>query len=119
MPAMRVLLFSTLYPSAARPGHGVFVETRLRELRKRHPDLDVRVLAPVPWFLSTHPRFGDYARMAATPATETRHGVVVQHPRYAVIPKFGMHVAPFLLALGAAPALRRSSTRRRWAGTTP
>ena len=29
---LRTLLFSTLYPSSARPGHGIFVETRLREL---------------------------------------------------------------------------------------
>lgn len=104
---MRVLLFSTLFPSAARPGHGVFVETRMRELRQRHPDLDVQVLAPVPWFFSSHPRFGDYATMAATPAAETRHGVRVLHPRYVVVPKIGMHVAPLLLALGAMPALRR------------
>ena len=29
---MKILLFSTLYPSAVRPIHGIFVETRLREL---------------------------------------------------------------------------------------
>ena len=29
---IRTLLFSTLYPSSVRPIHGIFVETRLREL---------------------------------------------------------------------------------------
>jgi teichuronic acid biosynthesis glycosyltransferase TuaC len=29
---IRLLTFSTLYPSSVRPGHGIFVETRLREL---------------------------------------------------------------------------------------
>jgi|GEM_PF-4892975 len=29
---IRTLLFSTLYPSSVRPGHGIFVETRLRHL---------------------------------------------------------------------------------------
>jgi len=32
MSKIRTLLFSTLYPSSARPLHGLFVETRLREL---------------------------------------------------------------------------------------
>ena len=44
---LRVLLFSTLYPSEVRPAHGVFVETRLRELLKTG-EVDVRVVAPVP-----------------------------------------------------------------------
>ena len=70
---MRTLLFSTLYPSSARPVHGIFVETRLRELL-RTGQVETRVVAPVPWFPSTHPRFGDYARIAATPPQERRHG---------------------------------------------
>ena len=53
--AIRTLLFSTLYPSSVRPGHGVFVETRLRELM-RGSRVDARVLAPVPWFFSSHQR---------------------------------------------------------------
>jgi hypothetical protein len=31
-PVIKTLLFSSLYPSAVRPIHGIFVETRLREL---------------------------------------------------------------------------------------
>lgn len=31
-PKVRSLLFSTLYPSSNRPGHGIFVETRLQHL---------------------------------------------------------------------------------------
>lgn len=103
---IRVLLFSTLYPSATRPGHGLFVETRLRELMKSGV-VDARVVAPVPWFPSTNPRFGAWAKLAATPARETRNGLDVQHPRYALPPKVGQHVAPLALALGALPAVRR------------
>ena len=29
---MRLLVYTTLYPSAARPRHGIFVEQRLRRL---------------------------------------------------------------------------------------
>ena len=34
MTRLKVLTFSTLFPSSVRPGHGIFVETRLRELLK-------------------------------------------------------------------------------------
>ena len=29
---MKILTFSTLFPNSAKPGHGIFVETRLRHL---------------------------------------------------------------------------------------
>lgn len=103
---LRVLLFSTLFPSSTRPNHGVFVETRLRELRKTGA-VEAQVVAPVPWFPSTDPRHGDKARMAATPAFEARDGVPVWHPRYPLVPKFGMTAAPLGLALAALPTLRR------------
>lgn len=97
---IRTLLFSTLYPSSSRPLNGIFVETRLRELL-RTGLVQTRVVAPVPWFPSTDPRYGEYAAMARTPARELLNGIEVLHPRYLVAPKIGMNVAPFLLALGA------------------
>ncbi len=103
---LRILTFSTLFPSSVRPSHGIFVETRLRELLKSG-QVASRVVAPVPWFPSTNPRWGDYARMAATPREEQRHDIAVQHPRYVVLPKIGMNVAPVLLARAALPVLRR------------
>ena len=103
---IRTLLFSTLYPSSARPGHGIFVETRLRELL-RTGEVQTKVLAPVPWFPFTDPRWGERAGMAATPARETRNGIDVLHPRYLVVPKVGMSVAPLLLAAGAIGAVRQ------------
>ncbi len=106
MRRLRTLLFSTLYPSQARPGHGIFVETRLRELL-RTGEVETRVVAPVPWFPSTLPRFGEYARIAATPQRETRHGIEVLHPRYLLIPKLGMTLAPFGLAAGSVASIRR------------
>lgn len=103
---IRTVLFSSLYPSAARPLHGIFVETRLRELLKTGR-VETRVVAPVPWFPSTEERWGDYARLARTPARETRHGIDVVHPRYLLPPRVGMTVAPALMALGARRALQR------------
>lgn len=103
---IRTLLFSTLYPGSTRPGHGIFVETRLRELLASGA-VDTRVVAPVPWFFSTNPRYGSYARIAATPRYEVRNGVQVWHPRYFLPPKIGMNVAPFTLAAAALPTIRR------------
>ncbi|WP_228276542.1 glycosyltransferase family 4 protein [Dechloromonas sp. H13] len=107
MPSkIRTLLFSTLYPSSTRPGHGIFVETRLRELQKSGA-VETKVVAPVPWFYSTAAKYGDYARMAATPRHEVRNGIEVWHPRYFLPPKVGMNIAPYALALGALPTIRR------------
>lgn len=103
---IRLLTFSSLYPSSVRPGHGIFVETRLRELLSSG-EVDVRVVAPVPWFFSTDPRYGEYARMASTPRRETHNGIDVLHPRYPLPPKVGMTLAPLSMAWGAMSALRQ------------
>ncbi|WP_369820632.1 glycosyltransferase family 4 protein [Pelomonas sp. Root1217] len=106
MKKLKVLTFSTLFPSSVRPSHGIFVETRLRELMKSG-QVESRVVAPVPWFPSTNPRWGDYAKFAATPAREQRNGLDVLHPRYLLLPKVGMTSAPLTLALGARRAVQK------------
>lgn len=106
MRKLKVLTFSTLFPSSVRPSHGIFVETRLRELMKSG-QVESRVVAPVPWFPSTNPRWGEYARFAATPAREQRNGLDVRHPRYLLLPKVGMTSAPLTLALGARGAVKQ------------
>lgn len=103
---IRTLLFSSLYPSSERPGHGIFVETRLRELLKQG-DVDSTVVAPVPWFPSTSRKFGAYAHHARTPKVETWNGVRVFHPRYPLLPKVGMSLAPLTMALWSLPVLRK------------
>ena len=103
---MKILLFSSLYPSAVRPIHGIFVETRLRELLKTG-QVHAKVVAPVPWFPSKSLRFGEYAQFAATPQFEHRNGLDVHHPRYLLLPKVGMNLAPYAMALGALATVRR------------
>ncbi|MEW6372831.1 MAG: glycosyltransferase family 4 protein [Pseudomonadota bacterium] len=103
---MKILTFSTLFPNSEKPGHGIFVETRLRHL-VGSGQVQSRVVAPIPWFPSTNPRFGNYARFAKAPRHEVRHGIQVAHPRYPVLPKVGMSVAPFLLAQAVKPAIGR------------
>lgn len=91
------LVFTTLYPNAIMPTHGVFVENRLRAFLNTH-DADVKVVAPVPWFPFAHSAFGKYAKWAQVPRKETRHGIEIYHPRYFIVPKVGMDAAPSALA---------------------
>lgn len=103
---IKTLLFSTLYPSSVRPVHGIFVETRLRELLATG-EVEAKVMAPVPWFPWKNKRFGEYAQFAATLHAEHRNGVDVFHPRYVLPPKVGMRLAPYTLAMAALPAIRK------------
>jgi teichuronic acid biosynthesis glycosyltransferase TuaC len=102
---MKILTFTTLYPDATRPGHGIFVENRLRHL-VADGTVQSRVVAPVPWFPSTQPRFGEYADYARVPAAEVRHGIPVLHPRYLLLPKVGMTLAPYLMARAVQGVVR-------------
>src|ERR1043166_1471278 len=101
---MRLLTFSTLYPNAARPTHGIFVETRLRHLLAAG-QVQSTVMAPVPWFPFAQPRFGRYADYARTPREESRHAIRVLHPRYMLLPKIGMSSAPSLMSASLKHAI--------------
>ena len=103
---MKLLTFSTLYPNAEQPNHGIFVETRLRYLIASG-QVSSRVVAPVPWFPSANPRFGSYSAFARVPRTESRHGIAISHPRYPLIPKIGMAAAPALMARAARAEIGR------------
>lgn len=98
---MRVLTFTSLFPSTARPRHGIFVETRLQQL-VCDAGIDVRVIAPVPWFPFRSPHFGSYAHFAATPRRAVRdNGLQVSYPRYLMLPKLGVALQPDSMARAA------------------
>lgn len=96
---MKILTISSLFPNAADPKHGVFVETRLKQLRQRYPDVDITVIAPIPWFPFKSSIFGQYSLYAKAPYFEKRFGMSVYHPRYLVLPKLGMTLAPKTMAV--------------------
>jgi len=103
---IRLLTFTSLYPNAAQPRHGVFVEERLRYL-VASGNVTAKVVAPVPWFPFRHPRFGRYAIHASIPEREERYGIQIEHPRYPVMPKVGMGIAPGLMYRALLPVFRR------------
>ena len=93
--------FTTLFPSAARPRHGIFVETRLKQLLATNA-VTATVVAPVPWFPSGAHMFGEYGALARTIRVERRAGIEVRHPRYLMIPKLGVRIQPWTLARAAS-----------------
>ncbi|NKC30554.1 glycosyltransferase family 4 protein [Roseomonas sp. BU-1] len=97
---MRLLTFSTLFPNAAQPNHGVFVENRLRHLIASGEARSL-VLAPVPWFPLAR------NRPAGVAAQEVRHGLTVLHPRFVAPPGLGMYSGPAALFASARRALAR------------
>lgn len=69
--------------------------------------VQAKVVAPVPWFPLKAQRWREYASFAATPRQELHNGLEVHHPRYLLQPWVGMYLAPYAMALGALPTIRR------------
>lgn len=82
---LRVLTLSTLFPNVSAPNLGVFVERQTLGLAA-HPDVDLRVIAPVglpPWPLNRHAHYADRAHL---PPSETWKGVPTLRPRFLNLP---------------------------------
>lgn len=104
---MKILTFSTLFPNAVATNHGLFVERRLQQLlASAGGSVQARVMAPVPWFPFSGRVFGEYAGYSQVPPHETRDGLAITHPRFPVIPKLGMSIAPLLLYQAVRPRVR-------------
>lgn len=100
--AVRLLVFSTVFPNAAQPHHGIFVRERMRGLPE---EVEVRVVAPVPWFPFVSGLRPGYR--PAVPREEVQDGVRVLHPRFLSVPRFLKCLDGLFLFLGAWPVLRR------------
>ena len=103
---LRLLVFSSLYPSAEFPRHGIFLEHRTRSLAASG-NVEVKVICPVPWFPLAAGWAGTYGRYARVPKRDRRHGIDIVYPRYPVIPKIGMTVAPLLMAAALLAPVKR------------
>jgi glycosyltransferase involved in cell wall biosynthesis len=103
LPDISILTATTLFPNAQQPSHGIFVETRLRHLAASGK-VRAQVLAPVTWAPPLLPRF---RKLRQVQEHERRNGFEVEHPRYVVIPKVGMNLAPYTLYRAMRQSLRR------------
>lgn len=101
----RLLVLSSLFPSAVQPNAGLFIRERMFRVGRERP---IVVVAPQPWFpgQSLIRWFRPHFRpMAAT--RETMDGVEVYRPRFFSVPGFFKGLDGFLMALGALRIARR------------
>ena len=101
---LRVLTLSTLFPDATRRNFGVFVERQTLGLAA-HPDVELRVVAPVglpPFPLS---RRGRHAALAGLPLGEQWKGIDVYRPRFLAMPGTAGRLFAASLGRSLAPLL--------------
>lgn len=103
---LNVLTLSTLFPTAAQPNFGIFVERQTRALAARE-GVRVTVLAPVGLPLFPLDRMAHYAERRHLPAQEQRNGLAVHRPRFTVLPGTGGRWTASMLARAIAPLVRR------------
>lgn len=84
---LRVLVFTTSFPSAVQPEFGIHVKERLRVLAES-PEIELRIVAPAPYFppIKTFKRWYAWSQV---PNDEVIDGLSVHRPRYPMIPKVG------------------------------
>lgn len=108
MKPLRILSVATLFPDAARPNFGLFVERSLLALAAQ-PGVVLTIVAPVglpPFPLSLHPR---YRALRQLPRREAWRGLTVHRPRFTLIPKFGAARNPAAIARAVLPIAREGS----------
>ena len=106
--SLRVLSIATLFPDAARPNFGLFVEKSLRALAAQ-PGVELTVVAPVglpPFPLSLHRQ---YRALRDLPRLEQWNGLTVHRPRFTLIPRYGARFNPARVARAVLSAVRGKS----------
>jgi glycosyltransferase involved in cell wall biosynthesis len=106
-----VLTFTTLFPSAAKPQHGLFVQDRMQRVVQAG-GFDWRVVAPVPR-VPFGLRRGEHRLHAVMPARENVAGVEVAHPRYLHVPGLSLRQQALRMARGAMAAVQQLAAGRR------
>ncbi|MBE1526607.1 glycosyltransferase involved in cell wall biosynthesis [Sphingopyxis sp. OAS728] len=103
--SLRIISIATLFPDAARPNFGLFVEKSLRALAAQ-PGIELTVVAPVglpPFPLSLHKR---YRALRDLPRTEDWNGLTVHRPRFTLVPRIGARFNPAKVSRAVLSAVR-------------
>ncbi|MFN3543466.1 MAG: glycosyltransferase [Thiobacillus sp.] len=108
-PQIDLVVFSALFPSAARPGAGLFIRERMFRVARHRP---LAVVSPQPWFPGqsiirlVRPGYRPQA-----PALEMQQGIRVYHPRYLAVPGLLRRFDGWSMALSSYLLLRRLKTQ--------
>jgi hypothetical protein len=116
------MVFSPVYPNMIHPRDDIFLAHRLTNLLRTAP-VEVRIVAPGPWFPLEHSAFGRYTEYARIPTCEQHCGIRISCPRLRLVPKIGIQVsriersesrsAEKLNVEPHGPAAPRNTKRRR------
>ncbi|MBK8098563.1 MAG: glycosyltransferase [Planctomycetes bacterium] len=106
-----IVTFTSLFPSALAPTHGLFVHERMARVVAAG-GFGWQVIAPVP--LAPWPlRFGAFLQHARQPGREVWRGVTIAHPRYRHWPGLSMRRQARAMARGAAAAIAAAARDRQ------
>lgn len=100
-----LVVFSALFPSAARPGAGLFIRERMFRVAQHRP---LAVVSPQPWFPGQslirllRPGYRPQA-----PALEIQQGIRVYHPRYLSVPGLLRRFDGWSMALASVGLMRK------------
>jgi teichuronic acid biosynthesis glycosyltransferase TuaC len=100
-----LVVFSALFPSAARPGAGLFIRERMFRVAQHRP---LAVVSPQPWFPGQslirllRPGYRPQA-----PALEIQQGIRVYHPRYLSVPGLLRQFDGWSMALASVGLMRK------------
>lgn len=110
---LRVLVFTSLFPTPEHRTHGVFKWQLVRELS----DIcDITVVCPLPWFPGWRPlrRFVRWYAYAAIPREYDVDGIRVHSPKYLMLPWISEPFQALLMFLGALSMVWRLHRRERF-----
>ncbi|MHB1145675.1 MAG: glycosyltransferase [Thiobacillus sp.] len=100
-----LVVFSALFPSAARPGAGLFIRERMFRVAQHRP---LAVVSPQPWFPGQslirllRPGYRPQA-----PALEIQQGIRVYHPRFLSLPGLLRRFDGWSMALASFGLMRK------------
>lgn len=101
----RLLVFSSLFPSAAAPTAGTFIRERMFRVAQRLP---LVIVAPQPWSpLDWLVRLFRRSFRPSAAVYEVMDGIPVYRPRYVSVPGIMKRLDGRLMAAGAWPVVRR------------
>ncbi len=103
---LHILTLSTLFPNAAAPNFGIFVERQTKELANR-PEADVMVVNPIGLPPPPFRNLARYRPLTALPDHEQWRGLNVHRPRFTLIPKLGGAKNPKRIAAAVLPLIAK------------
>lgn len=100
-----LVVFSSLFPSAARPGAGLFIRERMFRVAQHRP---LAVIAPQPWFPGQSLiRLLRPGYRPKAPSLEIQQGIRVYHPRFLSVPGLLRQFDGWSMALASLGLMRK------------